>query len=83
MIKKQYDLLRKLTQSLEEGQMSIKPSAEMSEEELNEESHKIVVSMFSFARTLAWTVNANQKELENFIISETIKELVFHLKINH
>ena len=42
----------------------------MSEEELDEETHKIVISMFSFARSLARTINwgKDQKELEKLKI---------------
>lgn len=54
----------------------------MSEMELNNEAHKIVIQQFAFARTLARALNngRNNKELEKFIIKESIKELKFVLK---
>ena len=64
--------------------MSTKQFSQVIEEELDEETHKVVISMFSFARSLSRTINGgkDQKELEKFIINGTIKELEFHLK-NH
>ena len=46
--------------------------------------HKIVISMFSFMRSLARVINGgnDQKEIKKFITAETIQELEFVLK-NH
>lgn len=54
----------------------------MSEMEVNNEVHKIVIQQFAFAKTLARALNngRNNKELEKFIIKESIKELKFVLK---
>ena len=54
----------------------------MSEMEVNNEVHKIVIQQFAFAKTLACALNngRNNKELEKFIIKESIKELKFVLK---
>ena len=54
----------------------------MSEMEVNNEVHKIVIQQFAFAQTLARALNngRNNKELEKFIIKESIKELKFVLK---
>ena len=55
---------------------------EMSEQELDDVTHKVVVQMFAFAHTLACTLNGgyDQKELQNYITEESIKELEFLLK---
>ena len=58
-----------------------KDFSQMSQQELDDATHKIIVQHFTFARTLARTLSGrcNQKELEKFIIQESIKELKFTL----
>ena len=59
-----------------------KDLSEMSEQELDDVTHKVVVQMFAFARTLECTLNGgcDHKELQNHITEESIKELEFLLK---
>ena len=54
---------------------------DMSEDELNDLRHKVLIQMFAFSRTLACALNGgqNHKELENYILKESIKELEFLL----
>ena len=58
-----------------------KDFSQMSQLELDDATHKIIVQHFTFACTLARTLSrrCNQKELEKFIIQESIKELEFIL----
>ena len=51
--------------------------------ELNNSIYQIVMQMFGFARTLAHTINGgkDKKNIEKYIIAETIKELEYLLKI--
>ena len=53
----------------------------MSEDELNDLTHKVLIQMFAFSRTLACALNGgqNHKESENYILKESIKELEFLL----
>ena len=54
---------------------------DMSEDELNDLTHKVLIQMFAFLRTLACALNGgqNHKEFENYILKESIKELEFLL----
>lgn len=56
----------------------------MSQEELVDVTHKIVMQHFAFAHSLAHALNGghNQKEMGKFIIKESIKELEYLLKKN-
>ena len=56
--------------------------SQMSQEELDRETHKIVMSMFEFTRSLARAINRgrDEKELEKYIIQETIREVEYLLK---
>ena len=49
----------------------------MSQEELEKETHKIIVSMLGFTRSLAKTISgvSDEKKLEKYIIQESIREL--------
>ena len=51
--------------------------SQMSQQELGDVIHNIVMHKFSFARKLASALNGghDHKELEKFIIEESIKEL--------
>lgn len=76
LIKKQYDLLRKLIQSLEEGRMSIKPSAEMSEEELNDES-KFWCRCFHLPAPWLGLSTLTNKKLKILLFLKQLKNLYF------
>ena len=54
---------------------------QMSETELNDLTHKIFVQQFAFARVLACALSEgwNNRDLEKYIIQESIKELEFLL----
>ena len=54
----------------------------MSKEDLEKTIHEIVIGQFLFAKTVARIYNngPENKEMENFIIEETINELEFLLK---
>ena len=49
--------------------------------QLNDLTHKIVVQQFAFARVLACALSGgqNNRDLEKYIIQESIKELKFLL----
>ena len=53
--------------------------SQISQEELDEVTHKVAMSQFSFARALARVLNGgqDQKELKKIIIAESIKELEY------
>ena len=56
--------------------------SKMSKEDLEKTIHEIVIGQFLFAKTVARIYNngPENKEMENFIIEETINELEFLLK---
>ena len=58
-----------------------RPFHQMLQEELDKETHEVVVSMFGFARTFARTINGrkDEKQLEKYI-EESIPELEYLLK---
>ena len=68
----------------QDEEMIEKEFSQMAKEEIDEETHKIVTSVFSFMRSLARVINGgnDQKEIKKFITAETIQELEFVLK-NH